>query len=113
MLQGCNALKPERRVVGNNNPSLEIAVVDLLGGTGGRAAAALGNDIVLDKAGGGCAVNTIAEEQVGTATKVAGNLAGTGSLKELLLERSRVLAKVGGVGSNESGHDTGSVRAGH
>jgi hypothetical protein len=108
-----DALEPDRRVVRDNDPLLEVTVLSGTGGASSTAAAALRNDVVLDKTGSSATVGTVAEKQVGAATKAASDLASTGSLEELLLEGSRVLAKVGGVLSNESGHNTGGVRASH
>jgi hypothetical protein len=108
-----DALKPNRGVVGDNDPLLEVTVLSGTGGASSTAAAALRNDVVLDQTRSSAAIGTVAEEQVGAATEAARDLAGTGSLEELLLEGSRVLTKVGGVLGDESGHNTGGVRASH
>lgn len=110
---GSDTLEPERGVVRDNDPLLKVTVLNVLGSASSRAAAALGNDVVLDKALGGTTVGTVAEQEVGAAAEVSRDLVGAGSLKQLLLEGGRVLAKASWVSSNESGHDTSGVRAGH
>lgn len=72
-------------------------------GTGSWAtvgATVVWDNIVLDKTRGDAAIDAVAEKAVWTSTHVSGNGTLAGSLEELGLERSRVLAKAGRIFSH-------------
>jgi hypothetical protein len=107
-------LEPDRRVLRVDEPLLRVLeVVDDIGSACSRATAPVGDDVVLDKASGDIAVDTVAEKQVGGSGSATNNLVLPSSLEKLLLERSRVLAKAGNVLGHEYGHHTGGVGASH
>jgi hypothetical protein len=71
------------------------------------------NDIVLGKALGDVAVDTVAKKQVGASTSVTSEFALASSCKQLGLERLGVLAKTSNILSHKDSHHTGVVGGGH